>query len=147
MKIHKLSHQSIKPYGKLIDRTSAKEQKDGNGWGFVIRVRSKGWRIAYLVLRNRSFKRLECHDSPETFEPVKGRAVIALFTPAAVPGTKLTKKWCQAPKLKMKFFHLNKPIILNKGVWHALYTRTKESHIKIVENSSLRTIKLPGPQN
>lgn len=120
MKIRTLTTKTLKPYGKIIDRSSAQEQKDGNGWGFVVRVRSKGWRIAYLVLRNRSFKRLECHDSPETFEPVKGRAVIAL----AVPGRPET----------YKLFRLDRPILLNKGIWHALFTCSPETHLKIVEN-------------
>lgn len=134
MKIRKLTTASIKPYGRLIDSSCAREMPDGNGWGFVVRQRSKGWRIAYLILRSKKFTRLERHDSPETFEPVKGRAVIAVTL-----GSDPKRKNTHSRGLTPKFFLLDKPIVLKKGVWHALYTRTKESHIKIVENISLKS--------
>ncbi|MBP7055591.1 MAG: hypothetical protein KBB52_01895 [Candidatus Omnitrophica bacterium] len=123
MKINRLTEDNIKPYGIIIGPKPAKTQKDGNGWGILFRESSKGWRVAYLILRSRAIKRLECHNSPETFEPLKGDAIIALAKSASPESFKL--------------FKLDKPILLKKYVWHAVFTVSKETHIKITENIKL----------
>lgn len=123
MKVNRITSNSIRPYGVIIDGRCAKTRSDGNGWGILFRSRSNGWRVAYLILRRRKIGRLESHDSPETFEPVKGKAVIALATHGS-------------PR-RYKLFFLDKPIILKKGVWHGLKSISKSSHIKITENLKL----------
>jgi hypothetical protein len=76
-------------------------------------------------LRARTVSRLQCHDSPETFEPVKGRAVIFLARPSR-------------PDV-VKAFLLDKPIIIKAGVWHDVAAISKEAEIKICENSPIKT--------
>jgi ureidoglycolate hydrolase len=126
-KILHFTHRNIKPYGYIIDSKCAKEQQDGNGWGILLNSRSTGWRIAYLILRKKKINRLECHpDSLETFEPVKGRAVIAIAA-------------SKSPK-NFKLFYLSKPIVLKKGVWHGLYTISSQAHIKIFENIKVKCL-------
>ncbi|HPM42635.1 MAG TPA: hypothetical protein PLV52_02280 [Candidatus Omnitrophota bacterium] len=120
MKINKLTEENIRPYGIIISHKSAKTQRDGNGWGILFKERSSGWRLAYLILRSRAIRRLECHDSPETFEPIKGDAIIALAGPTSPD--------------RFKLFRLDKPILLKKYVWHGVFTISKETHIKITEN-------------
>lgn len=124
-KRHKLTHIAIKPYGRIIDSRCAKTMSDGNGWGILLRVRSRGWRIAYLILRARSMGRLECHDSHETFEPVSGKAVIALA------------KYGQPADIKL--FFLDRAIVIKPFIWHSIFTFSEETHIKIVENIKVRT--------
>jgi hypothetical protein len=127
MKISRLTHKNIKPYGTIIDSKCAPTQPDGNGWGIPVRSKSAGWRIAYLILRNKAFRRLERHpDTLEMFDPVKGKAVIALALPETPDRSKL--------------FYLDKPVVLKKGIWHALYTITPETHIKIFENIKVKCV-------
>jgi ureidoglycolate hydrolase len=126
-KISHLTYSKIKPYGYIIDSKCAKNQPDGNGWGILLNSRSTGWRIAYLILRKKKISRLESHpDSLETFEPVKGRAVIAIAAQ-------------KSPK-NSKLFYLDRPIVLKKGVWHGLYAVSKEAHIKIFENNKVKCV-------
>lgn len=118
-----LTDRNFKPYGKLI-HYPGKEKKGTNRnlWRVVHREKSKvGWRVAYLVLRDKSIGRLECHPgSDETLEPVTGKTLL-FVAPAKEP---------QA----MACFRLDKPVILFKGVWHGLISLTPETDIKIFEN-------------
>lgn len=118
-----MTAKTFRPYGRLIDYPG-KEKKGTarNLWRIVHRAPNRnGWRAAYLVLRDRSIGRLECHpSSDETFEPVKGRA---LFFVA------LAKDLSQ-----VQCFLLDRPVVLFKGVWHGLVTAGPETEIKITEN-------------
>jgi len=92
-----------------------------------LKERSNGWRIGYLVVRDRIIKRLENHpDSFETFEPVKGRSLLYLA---------VSKKPHQ-----IELFSLDQPVILKKGVWHAIIAGGKESEVKITENSKVKCV-------
>jgi ureidoglycolate hydrolase len=126
-KIYKLTHKNIKPYGWIIDSAFVKDSGRGNAFGILIKEKAKGWRIAYLIVRAKSIKRLENHpDSLETFEPVAGRTVIALARP-------------RSPE-KFKLFHLDKPVVLKKKVWHDVATLSERSDIKIVENMEVKCV-------
>ena len=120
MKIQKLTKRSIKPYGRIIDASGVKYKPGDNGFGVIFKERSAGWRIAYLVVRKRKILRLESHpNTAETFEPVRGKALIAL---AGI-----------ADPDNYRIFLLDKPVILEKGVWHNVAALTKNCEIKICE--------------
>lgn len=120
MKIHRLTRKSVRPYGSIIDSRTVRYKSGDNGFGVLFRERSKGWRIAYLVVRRRKIVRLESHpNTAETFEPVKGRAIIALAAKRS-PG-------------RFKVFLLDKPVILKKGIWHNVAALTAKCEIKICE--------------
>jgi len=126
MRVRKLTEQSIKPYGRIIGRACVKDDGRGNRFGILLKEPSKGWRIGYLILRDRSIKRLERHtDSLETFEPVKGKAVIALAKRES-PGSS-------------ELFLLDKPVVVNKGVWHEVLAVSRVCEIKIFENIEVKT--------
>jgi len=126
MKIQRLTHKSIRPYGYLIDRTCVDDNGRENRFGILLKERSKGWRIGYLVVRERIIKKLESHPgSLETFEPVKGRAMIALSE----------NKDPQDPKI----FLLDRPVILKKGVWHNVAAIFGVCEMKIFENIEVAT--------
>ena len=122
--INKLTHRNIRPYGIIIDaRRIAKRRR--NAFGIILKERSKGWRIGYLVVRERIIERLESHpDSFETFEPVVGRTIIA-FAPNKRPD-------------KVKVFRLDRPVIIKKGVWHEVAAISGHAEIKIFENIEVK---------
>lgn len=119
-RINTITHRSIRPYGFIIDKRCVKDNGRGNRFGILLKERSKGWRIGYLIVRDRTIPRLEYHDTLETFEPVKGRCIIAL----AAHGS---------PE-RAKVFLLDKPIVLKKGIWHDVAVLSRIAEIKIVEN-------------
>jgi ureidoglycolate hydrolase len=119
--IKTITSANFRRYGTIIDYPDKKAKgAKRNLWRIVHREEKKvGWRIAYLVLRDKTVGRLECHpDSDETFEPVRGRA---LFFVSKDLGS-------------LECFYLDKPFVLKKGIWHALLTLTPETEIKITEN-------------
>lgn len=126
MKIKKLTPGNIRPYGRIIDSSGVKDDGRGNRFGILLKSPSKGWRIGYLILRARSIGRLERHaDSLETFEPLKGMAVIALARAGSPDSVEL--------------FFLDKPIVVNKSIWHDVLAVSPRCDIKIFENIEVRT--------
>jgi len=126
MKIGKLTHRSIKPYGRIIDPRFIKDDGRGDKFAVLLKEKSRGWRIGYLILRSKKFKYLENHpDSLETFEPVKGRTIIA-FAENKNPG-------------KYKTFLLNKPVVVKKGIWHNVVSLSGTCELKIFENIEVKT--------
>jgi ureidoglycolate hydrolase len=120
MKVYRLTRKNIALYGWIIDSACVNYKADDNGFGIVFKERSSGWRIAYLVVRRKSIERLECHpNTAETFEPVKGRAIIALAG--------------HSHPDRFKLFVLDRPVVLRKGVWHNVMAMTKNCEIKICE--------------
>ena len=120
IKIHKLTHENIRPYGSIIDKKCVKDNGRGNRFGILLKVKSDGWRIGYLIVRSRVITRIEYHDSLETFEPVNGKVIIALAT-------------YRKPE-RLKIFLLDKPIVLKKGIWHEVAGMSKRAELKIFEN-------------
>ena len=121
-----LTASNFRPYGKLIEYPGlARKGTQRNLWRIVHTESAKvGWRIAYLVLRDKSVGRLESHPfSDETLEPARGRALLAVA---------LTKELSS-----IRWFQLDKPVVLRKGVWHALLCPAAEAEIKITENSKV----------
>jgi len=126
LKIRALTRKNLLPYGIIIDSACVKDIGKKNSFGILLKERSKGWRIGYLVVCEREIKRLENHpDSLETFEPVKGRAVIT-FAPNGSPE-------------KIEAFLLDKPVVVKKGVWHEVAAVSKKAELKIFENIGLKT--------
>lgn len=124
--IQSLTAKSFQRYGKII----AYPKKEGKGavrnlWRIVHTVpEPAGWRVAYLVLRDKSIGRMECHpDSDETFEPVTGQALFFVSR----------DKDLQA----VECFRLDRPVILRRGIWHGLISLTPETEIKIIENNTV----------
>jgi len=118
-----ITAETFKTYGKLIEYPDKNSKGTlRNLWRVVHYAPNKnGWRSAYLILRDRSIGRLECHPtSDESFESIKGKALFFVSH---------TKKLDQ-----IECFILDRPIILFKGVWHGLITMESETEIKITED-------------
>lgn len=117
---------NFRRFGKIIGYPGKnKRGRVRNLWRIVHTERAKaGWRIAYLVLRDKTIGRLECHPhSDESFEPVKGRALLFMAS-----GKTLSAIRC---------FYLDKPLIVKKGVWHGVVSLSVETEIKITENAKV----------
>ncbi len=123
----KITTRNFKPYGWVIEypKKDLKSPKH-NLFRIVLREKEKtGWRIAYLIVRDKSFNKLERHiDSFESFEPVKGISLIYLARVKQID--------------KIECFYLDKPVILKKNIWHAVITKSRESEIKITENAEVK---------
>jgi len=125
----KLTPQRFRPYGRII-HYPAKQVKVRNRNLFRIVLADKtapGWRIAYLVVRDRKIYRLEKHPASfESFEPICGRSLIFVAT---------------RPDFKaIKCFYLDRPVIVNKNVWHGVVTLDRESEMKLTENAKVRCV-------
>jgi ureidoglycolate hydrolase len=132
MKIQRITSKSFAKYGKVIEYTGKKAAKAGKNL-FCVNIREPrplGWRIAYLVIRDKVIFRLEQHrDSMESFEPATGETLIF---------TANNKK-----ESEIKCFILNKPVVLYRGIWHGVITLTKESEVKITENAYVKSFYWP----
>lgn len=132
MKIKKITAKSFAKYGKVIEYTGNKSGKANNNL-FCINIRETrplGWRIAYLVIREKVICRLEQHrESLESFEPVKGNALLFVAK--------------EKQESAIECFTLDKPAVLYQGIWHGVITLAKESEVKITENAYVRSIYWP----
>ena len=130
--IKNINSGNFRKYGWVIEYPNkGSGKKKENLFRIVLRENKPlGWRIAYLVVRDRAINRLEQHpESFESFEPVRGKSLLYV---ASIKDTK-----------KIECFLLDKPIILKKGIWHGVVTIDKETEIKITENSGVQCVYWP----
>ena len=86
-----------------------------------------GWRIAYLVVKDKRIVMLERHPFTfESFEPVRGEALLY------VARKKNTKD--------IQCFYLDRPIVLYKGIWHGVVSVGANAEIKITENAHVQCL-------
>ncbi|MFT5169801.1 MAG: ureidoglycolate hydrolase [Lysobacterales bacterium] len=126
MKPEAITSDNFRAFGRVIHYPNKSSKgTTRNLWRIVHTEPARvGWRVAYLVLRDKTLGRLEMHPaSDETFEPVKGRALF------------FVSKRCDFKDIKC--FKLDKPIVLRKGVWHGLITIDSEAEIKVTENAKV----------
>jgi ureidoglycolate hydrolase len=124
--------QNFRRYGKIIGYPNQESKGRVRNLWKIIHIESAkvGWRIAYLVLRDKTIGRLERHpQSDESFEPVRGKALIFVATKDDLSD--------------LKCFKLDKPIIIYKNVWHGVVTLSPETEIKITENAKVTCEYLP----
>jgi len=126
-RIFSIKESYFKPYGRIIDYPRRSAAGRRNLFRIVVRQLHTGWRIAYLVVRDKVIDRLEQHPgSLESFEPVKGRALLFVARRRRVAD--------------IRCFLLDKPVILKKGLWHGVVALGEEADIKITENASVKCV-------
>ncbi|MDD5246222.1 MAG: hypothetical protein PHS09_02385 [Candidatus Omnitrophica bacterium] len=125
-KIRKITSVSFRRFGRVIE-FAQKRTRCGGGNLFckvVTETRKVGWRIAYLVVREKTLSRMESHpQSWESFEPVCGRSLL-FVSRRKDPGS-------------VECFLLDRPVVLKKGLWHGIITLNGECEVKITENASV----------
>ncbi|MFH1063020.1 MAG: ureidoglycolate lyase [Candidatus Omnitrophota bacterium] len=124
-----ITKENFKKYGWIIQWDGPENKLENNQFRIVIRdSKVTGWRIAYLIVRNKQVEFLENHPySYESFEPIKGKAILYVSN----------RKTPQA----IEAFILDKPVVLRKGLWHNAVAAGKEAHIKLTENNNVKLIK------
>lgn len=123
-----MTAENFSEFGILLELPADPEKKEKGESQFKVMTTQQevGWRLAYLIVRNRSLKRLENHPySMESFEPVKGVSLLTV-APHDFPE-------------KVQTFVLDKPVVLHAGIWHDLLTLSEEAEIKITENATIVT--------
>ena len=125
--MRKINSRNFKRYGWVIEGPAEKPKDKGKSFFSIVLTEplKAGWRIAHLLLRDKAATYLERHiDSFESFEPIRGETLIYVAD--------------LKDKKRIKCFYLGKPVILRKGVWHAVITLNKQSEIKITENAKVK---------
>ncbi|HAJ56540.1 MAG TPA: hypothetical protein DCL35_02090 [Candidatus Omnitrophica bacterium] len=119
---------NFRRFGSIIDYPGRRgAPKTKNLFRVIVRQPGLGWRIAYLVVRDRCIRRLEQHPgSLESFEPVRGQGLIYVAS--------------RKDPASIKCFLLDKPVILKKGIWHGVVSISRDFDVKITENSSVKCI-------
>lgn len=121
LKVVSITKANFKPFGWIIGIPHKSASKTKNLFRIIVRQPKTGWRIAYLVVRDRHIARLEQHPSSlESFERVSGKGLLYLST--------------GKDSRNIKCFALDKPVILKKGIWHGVVTKSREMDVKITEN-------------
>jgi ureidoglycolate hydrolase len=123
-----ISEEKFKKYGTVLELPADGKMKarGENQFKILVTQQQVGWRLAYLTVRNRTLKRLENHPySMESFEPVRGVSLITV-APHESPDA-------------VETFVLDKPVVLNAGVWHDVLALSDEAEIKITENADIVT--------
>jgi ureidoglycolate hydrolase len=123
LQIKNITKENFAKYGTIIDFTG---RPDDPEFEIIISHKDDPWRIAMLRVKNKDFTAMESHPSSlETFEPVEGMCLLMLSL-----GTE---------KNDYEVFLLDRPVCLNKGVWHGIATLTNVSKVKITENLEVDT--------
>ncbi|MBD3309465.1 hypothetical protein GF339_23910 [candidate division KSB3 bacterium] len=121
-----LTHEHFSPYGRMLAPT-AEEQPEVSEAGMfdfyvTFKESSQDWQIGYLKQQGTVLDKLERHaNTAEVFAPVSGRAALVLATDPAREET-----W--------RAFVLEKPIVLNRGVWHGVIALSEDAEMLIVES-------------
>lgn len=127
--IKKITAENFKPFGHIIHHPQKDlHGKDKNLFHIVLKEENNvGWRIAYLIVRDRTIGKLEQHPQTfESFEPVTGNSLLYV-----AKDKDPNQIYC---------FDLDKPIVLHKGIWHGVVTTNGDSEIKITENADVECI-------
>lgn len=123
-----LTAEAFAPFGKLLEIADPDPElaRGGRNEFKVVDESSNedGWRLAVQIVRGRALEQIGHHPhSKETFEPVSGVCAIVV-APNGVPGN-------------LAAFVLDRPVVVNAGIWHGLIAISREAIVKIAENREM----------
>ena len=127
--IKKITAQNFRRYGRIIEYPNKHLKGNKKNLFRIVLTETNrfGWRIAYLIVRDKTILRLEQHPySFESFEPIRGKSLLYVVGKKDVG--------------LIECFDLDQPIILNKGVWHGIVTVTPECELKLTENAKVKCV-------
>lgn len=117
MKLQSIHKDTFDKYGTVLEFPEGCEEP----FYIVAKEQAEPWRLAVFRYTNKTIKTLECHPgSLESFEPLKGITVLVLAQH-------------DSPEVQEAFV-LDKPVCLDKGIWHQVLALTDEAQVKIAEN-------------
>ena len=115
--IKNITSGNFEKYGKVLEFS---KEFEGN-FEIIVREPLQPWRLAVLRVTNRVSTFLENHPaSMESFEPVKGTSLLVV-----------AENHCPD---EYEAFLLDKPVCLNKGIWHDVVALSDDILIRIAEN-------------
>jgi len=122
-----LMQKLFQPFGRILENLPTEipevSEKDIFNFYVIFKEFAEGWQIGYLEQMGKALKALECHPTtPEVFIPLKGESILLLSN---------------KPEEEIVAFKLDKPIVLNRGIWHGVISFTERSEILIVENQGV----------
>ena len=121
--IERITQESFREFGSVVEFPADNREN----YYIVDCDKENPWRLAVFRYNNHSIRRIECHPtSKESFEPLSG---ITLLLTAVHENPE-----------DYHIFLLDKPIILNKGVWHQTMVLTGEAQVKITENFEVGSV-------
>lgn len=119
--IENINKMSFENYGTILEF-----EGETTNFEILVKETEKPWRLAVFRVWDHSTKVLEKHpDSYESFEPLKGIGILL------VAGEDTPEEY--------HAFLLDKPVCLNKGIWHQLIALTEDVQVKIAENLEVST--------
>lgn len=136
IKMKELTPKAFSKYGRILLPDEEDREKNPRGYFYILeQVESKGWRMAYLESSVRQWGILSNHpNTKETFEPLEGCAILVV-APHEKPDS-------------VEAFVLDKPIVLNEGVWHSEpIALSSKVCIRINENLNVKEEKYVLPYN
>jgi ureidoglycolate hydrolase len=121
-----LTPEHFAPFGRILNpqagETASQSEREVFDFYVPFAERSGGWQIGFLSYTGRELYQLERHpNTPEVFSPLTGEALLVL---ALDPGK----------ESGYRAFRLDKPVVLNRGVWHGVIALSQKPEILIVEN-------------
>lgn len=122
----RLEEDPFRPFGRILNprpgEAAVVSEQDVFAFYVPFQELSGGWQIGFLEYTGRVLHQLERHpNTPEVFSPLRGEALLVLATD---PGDERA----------YRAFRLEKPIVLNRGVWHGVIALSPKPEILIVEN-------------
>ncbi len=130
--IKTINVKNFRPYGWVIEYPNKHLKGNTRNLFRIVLTESQriGWRIAYLIVRDKTIKRLECHPhSFESFEPILGKSLLFVAKTQDMAS--------------IECFSLDRPVILKKGIWHGVVATTDECEIKLTENAKVKCVYWP----
>ena len=113
-----LTRDAFSKYGRILEPT-AEEAK--NPFIVLEKVVSNGWQMAYSTVTKRSCDEMRRHtNTKETFEPLQGTVALVVALP-------------DKPE-EAEVFLLDRPVVINEGVWHNNIAISETAHLRINEN-------------
>jgi ureidoglycolate hydrolase len=128
--IKQLNKETFKKYGSMLDPGDKSKV-------FTVVCGDKdarGWRIGVVIIGPDNVKQLEAHpESLETFEPVAGTSIL-LVSETKSPDN-------------IEAFLLDRGVLVNKNIWHALSVLSEKAEVKVTENFEVESVfhKLKKP--
>lgn len=112
-----ITRETFEPYGTVLEMLPSGDDR----FQVLVTESQEPWRLAVFQYRNHQVAQLEAHPtSMESFEPLSGLSVLVVATPSAPD--------------ELQAFLLDKPVCLEKGVWHQTLALTPKAQVKITEN-------------
>jgi ureidoglycolate hydrolase len=131
VEIKVLTPKNFGKYGRILVPTEEENKgRENMAENYLVleKAVSKGWMMAHYSVSKRFTDTMENHpNTKETFEPISGASI-------------LTVAYGKTPE-SAEAFLLDKPVVLNEGVWHDVLALSVNATMRINENTEVQTVR------